>query len=208
MSSAREEMDRAMRAAGYDPDEIRAHSSMLDADPGREWEREPDPVDEARRFDRADEKVEQLPIQLDVCPFCNGAGLVSDPETGGMRSCSACQGEHHVPAVRETGERNRAAARAAGEEGMARASRAERVQAWKQDADEWFEALPDQATFIADDLTLAIGLVDPSEPGKNNVLGAWVSGKRASGRIVWNGELRISDRVARHGGPQRVWRKQ
>jgi hypothetical protein len=57
--------------------------------------------------------------------------------------------------------------------GMAQASSADRVQAWKAAAGAWLGGRSRDSEFTADDLVAAIGLPDPSDRGKNNVVGAW-----------------------------------
>lgn len=96
------------------------------------------------------------------------------------------------------------AARRAAEEGMARADAAERVQVWKLHADSWFERQPAGTTFQCDDLVAAIGIPD-SGPGRNNVVGAWTSGKAKQRRIRWTGRFVPSRRIERHGNLNRVW---
>jgi hypothetical protein len=91
-----------------------------------------------------------------------------------------------------------------GREGMDKALRAERVQAWKEDAERWLAAQQYGTEFVADDLVRVVGLPDVG-PGRNNVVGAWINGKSRTGRIVFAGRHRKSERVVRHGNEQRVW---
>jgi hypothetical protein len=98
-----------------------------------------------------------------------------------------------------------ALAEAAADQGMAQALRAERVQAWKEAAGYWLFDLPPGHTFVADDLVAVVGLPD-SGPGKNNVVGAWISAQAKAGRIVWTGEYRKSARVVGHGNRIMEWR--
>lgn len=98
------------------------------------------------------------------------------------------------------------AANAAGDEGMGRARRAERVQDWKMEAAQWISQCPRWSEFTADDLILAVGLPDEGV-NRNNVVGALISSWSKAGHIEWTGAFRKSARVIRHGNPQRVWRK-
>lgn len=97
----------------------------------------------------------------------------------------------------------------AGEEGMQRASTADRVQEWKWAAAEWVGSLPTGARFTADSLAIAVGL--PDAPGSrerpNNVVGAFFSAQSKTGVIRWSGTWARSRRVVGHGNPQRIWEK-
>lgn len=98
------------------------------------------------------------------------------------------------------------AAKTAAEEGMGRASRADRVQEWKAKADEMFERAPISAQFTADNIVARIGLPDEGV-ARNNVVGAWFSAKSKAGRIRFTGRFLKSERVIGHGNLQRVWEK-
>lgn len=98
------------------------------------------------------------------------------------------------------------AAKAAADEGMGRASRADRVQEWKDAAEILFERIPGGATFTADDIVARIGLPDTGV-ARNNVVGAWFSSKSKAGAIRFTGRFRKSERVIGHGNLQRVWEK-
>jgi len=102
--------------------------------------------------------------------------------------------------------RDAEAAALAAAEGMSKADRALRVQIWKVHATAWFDTLPAGEEFTADDLTAAVGLPDHGT-NRNNVIGAWFSGKSRKGEIVWTGRWRKSERVIRHAPQNRVWRK-
>lgn len=93
----------------------------------------------------------------------------------------------------------------AGDEGMARALRAQRVRVWKQLAEDWLADQRPGREFIADDLVAVIGLPDAG-PARNNVVGAWISAKARQGAVKWTGEFRKSARVIGHGNLLRVWR--
>lgn len=103
-------------------------------------------------------------------------------------------------------ERDSEAAREAAEEGMARARRAARVQFWKTEAAAWLASLTPGAEVVADDLVSEIGLPDAG-PARNNVVGAWFSAQAKTGRLVWTGKFRKSQRVVGHSNLQRVWRR-
>lgn len=89
-------------------------------------------------------------------------------------------------------------------DGMERASRAERVQAWKQAAAAWFSLLTPGEEIVADDLIAAIGLPDQGV-AKNNVVGAIFSAQSKSGRLRFSGRFQKSERVIGHGNLQRIW---
>lgn len=99
-----------------------------------------------------------------------------------------------------------AAAKVAAEEGMEQAYKAERVQAWKDSASAWFDALPSGFHFTADMLVSAVGLPDAG-PARNNVVGAWFSSRSKTGLVTWTGRWSTSKRVVGHGNPQRIWEK-
>jgi hypothetical protein len=92
------------------------------------------------------------------------------------------------------------------EQGMERASGAERVQPWKEKADNAFGFYDVGKEFSADSITMFIG---PPDSGANrcNVVGAWISGLSKTGRIRFTGQFRKSNRASRHAGLQRIWRK-
>jgi len=100
-----------------------------------------------------------------------------------------------------------AGAQAAADEGMAKALRAERVEAWKGNAESWLEGVERYATFTADDLVAVIGLPDQGV-ARNNVVGAWLAAKSRKGVIRWTGRFKKSERVIGHGNLQRVWERQ
>jgi len=90
-------------------------------------------------------------------------------------------------------------------EGMANASRADRVAVWRALADEWFYGeLVDGEEIAADDLIAAVGVADTGA-NQNNVVGAWFNAKARAGELEYAGRARKSRRVARHVGMQRVW---
>ena len=91
-------------------------------------------------------------------------------------------------------------------EGQERARRAQRVQVWKKRADEWFYALAWGMVFTADTLIAAVGVPDIGA-NRNNVVGAWFSGKARKGEIEWTGHFAKSGRATRHASYQRIWRK-
>lgn len=101
--------------------------------------------------------------------------------------------------------RDATAAEIAGEEGMAQADQAERVQEWKDEAERWLGGRSRDSEITADDLIADIGLPDIG-PSRNNVVGAWFAGQAKRGRLAFAGRLRKSERVIRHGNLQRVWR--
>ena len=88
-------------------------------------------------------------------------------------------------------------------EGMSKAERAARVQEWKRQANDWFENQRIGSLIRSDDLTRDVGLPDVG-PNRNNVLGAWWSGKARQGLIVRVG-FGKSERPERRGD-QRIWR--
>jgi hypothetical protein len=90
--------------------------------------------------------------------------------------------------------------------GMAQASSADRVQAWKAAAGAWLGGRSRDSEFTADDLVAAIGLPDPSDRGKNNVVGAWINAMARAGKIVSTEKRRKSARPQGHANPQLVWR--
>ena len=90
------------------------------------------------------------------------------------------------------------------EKGMALANGADRVKEWKERAERHLMSLSAGSEFTADDLVQKIGLPDEGE-NKNNVVGAWINGKRNDGRITFTGRFLKSNRVSRHTGLQRVW---
>lgn len=95
-----------------------------------------------------------------------------------------------------------------GREGMDRAERAQRVQAWKDDANRFLLYLHTKArgiTFSADDLIEAVGLPDIG-PNRNNVIGAWFNAMAKAGRIENTGKRRKSTRPEGHGRRIDVWR--
>lgn len=99
------------------------------------------------------------------------------------------------------------AARAAAEAGMDMAASANRVQNWKIAADNWLSSQAKGSTFIADDLVAAIGLPDPTHGvARNNVVGAWISGKVKRGILEFNNKYRKSARPVRHANLFREWR--
>lgn len=98
------------------------------------------------------------------------------------------------------------AASDAAAEGMGRADRAERVQAWKQSADWLLDAMAVGSTFTADYIVSKIGLPDTGV-AKNNVVGAWFSAKSKAGILRFTGRFQKSTRVIGHGNLQRVWEK-
>lgn len=98
------------------------------------------------------------------------------------------------------------AAKAAADEGMARAARADRVQEWKDAAEILLERIPGGAQFTADDIVERIGLPDTGV-ARNNVVGAWFATKSRAGEIRFTGNFRKSGRVIGHGNLQRVWEK-
>lgn len=101
-----------------------------------------------------------------------------------------------------------AAARAAGEAGMAQAERAARVQRWKAAAEAWVRDLPVGAEVVADDVVAALGLPDPSAgPASNNVIGAIFSSLSRAEVLTFTGRFKTSERVIGHGNLQRVWRR-
>lgn len=101
-----------------------------------------------------------------------------------------------------------AGARAAAEEGMARAINADRVATWRLDAETWFEGLARWSLITADDLIAAVGLPDPeSGVAQNNSVGGWFAQKSKAQKVQFTGNFRKSARVARHGNLQRVWMK-
>jgi len=102
--------------------------------------------------------------------------------------------------------RDRAEAELARLDGMSQAARALRVQTWKIHADAWLDTIDETDLFTADELTAAVGLPDHGT-NRNNVIGAWFSGKSRKGEIVWTGGWRKSERVIRHAPQNRVWRK-
>ena len=89
--------------------------------------------------------------------------------------------------------------------GMARASRADRVQEWKAIADQWLDALSPGELLQADTLVALFGLPDEGV-ARNNVVGAWFAAKAKAGRLEWTGEFAKSERTIGHGNLQRVWR--
>lgn len=97
------------------------------------------------------------------------------------------------------------AAELAGDAGMARALRAERVARWREQADQWLDAQPYGTLFTADDLVAAVGLPDSGQ-GRNNVVGAWVGSQARRGLIEFTGRMGKSRRVEGHGNLQRLWR--
>jgi hypothetical protein len=90
------------------------------------------------------------------------------------------------------------------DEGMSNAMRAQRVTLWKEMANAWLASQPSGVEITADDLTRAVGLPDIG-PARNNVVGAWFSGRAKAGKLVFAGRMRKSLRVERHGNVQRVW---
>jgi len=110
---------------------------------------------------------------------------------------------HYQPSIFGEFDRERAAEEKA--EGMARAVRADRVQAYKTAAWEWISDQRRGMEIAADDLTLAIGVPDEGA-NRVNVIGALFSAWAKAGLIVFTGRIRPSDRISRHKGFQRVWR--
>lgn len=90
--------------------------------------------------------------------------------------------------------------------GMRKAEDAPRVQEWRNAAGRWFMLLAIGDTFTADDLTKAVGLPDEGV-NKNNVVGAFINGLANARFIQWTGGTVKSERVDRHTGMIRVWRK-
>lgn len=90
--------------------------------------------------------------------------------------------------------------------GMSQALRAERVTAWKQQADAWLASQTQGTVLIADDLIRDIGLPDLPGPALNNVIGAWFSAKSRIGSLVFLQRHEKSARPEGHGNLQRVWR--
>jgi len=93
-----------------------------------------------------------------------------------------------------------------GQEGMSKAMRALRVQAWKLKAADWLTTVSRFRDFTADDLVAAIGLPDIG-PNRNNVVGALFSAWSRRGLVLWTGRYAKSERVVRHGNNNRVWRR-
>jgi hypothetical protein len=90
--------------------------------------------------------------------------------------------------------------------GMNQASQAERVRLWKMFAASWFDNLSRGDRVTSDDLIRLIGLPD-SGPNRNNVIGAIFGAAARTGKIRFTGEMRKSERIARHVGLQRVWER-
>lgn len=97
------------------------------------------------------------------------------------------------------------AAEDAKQTGMELADQAPRVRNWKAAAAKWLSEQQAGRIFTADDLVAEIGLPDEGKD-RNNAVGAWVAGMSASGRIVFTGKFRPSERVIRHRNSQRVWK--
>lgn len=92
------------------------------------------------------------------------------------------------------------------DEGMDKAYGASRIFEWQHDAGRWFMLLPIGMEFTADDLIKAVGLPDQG-PNRNNVVGAWFNSLARAGFIQWTGKTYKSERIDRHTGMNRVWRK-
>lgn len=139
------------------------------------------------------------------CSACGGTGkLMVDGLTGPCPSCTVTGDGSGTPL--EPPGFDGDLARAAGDEGMAQARRAERVQAWKAQAEAWLLGLPAGSEVTADTLIAAIGLPDPEAgPARNNVVGAWFSAQARHGRVRWSGTFATSRREIGHGNLQRVW---
>jgi hypothetical protein len=114
-----------------------------------------------------------------------------------------------VEAPAEASEERRldqSASEQAKKEGMAKAVRALRVQAWKIVADDWLTRMPVGTEWSNDKLYLEIG--NPcTGANENNVVGAWVNAQARAGRIERTGQMVKSQRVSRHGNWIAVWRK-
>jgi len=92
------------------------------------------------------------------------------------------------------------------DKGMAEAKLNRSTLTWQQDAGRWFMTLPEGTTFTMDDVIRAVGL--PSEgANRNNVVGAWINGLARMKFISWTGRLVKSERVTRHAGEAKEWRK-
>jgi hypothetical protein len=96
------------------------------------------------------------------------------------------------------------AAQELAEEGMEKARNAQRVVYWKYEGDMWLATLKPGTLITADDLTAAIGLPDIG-PSRNNVVGAWFSGKSKKEELRFAGTFRPSERPERHRNFLRVW---
>jgi hypothetical protein len=92
------------------------------------------------------------------------------------------------------------------DEGMHKAFGAARIFEWQHDAGRWFMLLPIGTEFTADDLTKAVGLPDQGA-NRNNVVGAFFNGLAHAKFIQWTGATYKSERIDRHTGMNRVWRK-
>jgi hypothetical protein len=90
--------------------------------------------------------------------------------------------------------------------GMEQANTSPRIVDWALKARDFYKELPTGTEFSADDLTRKCGLPD-SGPNRNNVVGAWFSALAKESRIRFTGRMRKSERVDRHVGLQRIWRK-
>lgn len=92
------------------------------------------------------------------------------------------------------------------DEGMSNAKLNRSTIAWQHDAGRWFMLLPIGTVFTLDDAIRAVGL--PNEgANKNNVVGAWINGLARAKFIEWTGNIVKSERVTRHAGQSKEWRK-
>lgn len=92
------------------------------------------------------------------------------------------------------------------DEGMAKARGPHRAFAWAHDMGRWYMGLTPGDEFTADDAIKVCGLPDEG-PNKNNAVGSWFSGMAAAKFIQWTGKTYKSERIDRHTGMNRVWRK-
>lgn len=103
-------------------------------------------------------------------------------------------------------ERDLDAAFAEAEAGMEKARSAQRVQVWRDKAEDWIARRSSGTVLTADDLVAAIGLPDEGV-ARNNAVGGVFGSWSKRGIVSWAGTFRKSERKIGHGNLQREWVK-